>query len=151
MLFLFCKLQHSDANNIAQGSFGGHPGPGRGCTSSCRVLSNLMLSAFNSIMQLDQPLPGMLANVCVHIQQDFHEGSTACTYACASWCTQEKGYSGDNSYALSKLASMMFTTELADVMKAQGVTVNCLDPGTVNTKLLIAGWGACGIDIKVQH
>ena len=62
---------------------------------------------------------------------------------------QEKGYSGDDSYALSKLASMMFTYDLADLMKPKGVTVNCLDPGTVNTKLLIAGWGACGIDIKV--
>ncbi len=62
---------------------------------------------------------------------------------------QEKGYSGDDSYALSKLASMMFTYDLAELMKPKGVTVNCLDPGTVNTKLLIAGWGACGIDIKV--
>ena len=62
---------------------------------------------------------------------------------------QEKGYSGDDSYALSKLASMMFTYDLAEFMKPKGVTVNCLDPGTVNTKLLIAGWGACGIDIKV--
>ncbi|DBA70502.1 TPA: hypothetical protein ACH3X2_011903 [Trebouxia sp. C0005] len=61
---------------------------------------------------------------------------------------QEKGYSGDDSYALSKLASMMFTYDLAELMKPKGVTVNCLDPGTVNTKLLIAGWGACGIDIK---
>ena len=23
-----------------------------------------------------------------------------------------------------------------------------MDPGTVNTKMLIAGWGACGIDIE---
>ncbi len=44
---------------------------------------------------------------------------------------------------------MMFTYDLAELMKPKGVTVNCLDPGTVNTKLLIAGWGACGIDIKV--
>lgn len=33
----------------------------------------------------------------------------------------------------------MFTYELADIMKPKGVTVNCLDPGTVNTKMLIAG------------
>lgn len=61
---------------------------------------------------------------------------------------QEKGYSGDDSYALSKLASMMFTYDLAELMKSRSVTVNCLDPGTVNTKLLIAGWGACGINVK---
>ena len=26
--------------------------------------------------------------------------------------------------------------------------VNCLDPGTVNTKMLLAGWGPCGIPIS---
>lgn len=52
---------------------------------------------------------------------------------------QEKGFSSHNSYSLSKLAAMMFTYELADIMKPSGVTVNCLDPGTVNTKMLIAG------------
>ena len=34
---------------------------------------------------------------------------------------------------------MMFTFDLAEIMKPKGVTVNCLDPGTVNTKMLIAG------------
>lgn len=52
---------------------------------------------------------------------------------------QEKGFSSHNSYSLSKLASMMFTCDLAERMKPKGVTVNCLDPGTVNTKMLIAG------------
>ena len=52
---------------------------------------------------------------------------------------QEKGFSSHNSYSLSKLAAMMFTYELAAIMKPRGVTVNCLDPGTVNTKMLIAG------------
>ncbi|KAL3130781.1 hypothetical protein ABBQ38_000124 [Trebouxia sp. C0009 RCD-2024] len=61
---------------------------------------------------------------------------------------QEKGFSSHDSYSLSKLASMMFTFDLAEIMKPKGVTVNCLDPGTVNTKMLIAGWGACGIDVK---
>lgn len=52
---------------------------------------------------------------------------------------QEKGFSSHSSYSLSKLAAMMFTYELAAIMKPRGVTVNCLDPGTVNTKMLIAG------------
>lgn len=26
--------------------------------------------------------------------------------------------------------------------------VNCLDPGTVNTKMLLAGWGPCGINVS---
>lgn len=62
---------------------------------------------------------------------------------------QERGFSSHNSYSLSKLASQFFTRDLAEILKPNGVTVNCLDPGTVNTKMLFAGWGACGIDIKV--
>ena len=52
---------------------------------------------------------------------------------------QEKGFSSHASYSLSKLAMMMYTIDLSEIMKPKGVTVNCLDPGTVNTKMLIAG------------
>ena len=62
---------------------------------------------------------------------------------------QEQGFSGHDAYALSKLAMQMFTKDLAEIAKPRGITVNCLDPGTVNSKLLDAGWGMCGIDIKV--
>ena len=45
----------------------------------------------------------------------------------------------------------LYTFRLAELLKASGskVTVNTCDPGTVNTKMLYAGWGACGIDLKV--
>ena len=62
---------------------------------------------------------------------------------------QEKGFSSHHSYSLSKLASQFFTKDLADRVKSRGITANCLDPGTVNTKMLYAGWGPCGISIKV--
>jgi NAD(P)-dependent dehydrogenase (short-subunit alcohol dehydrogenase family) len=62
---------------------------------------------------------------------------------------QEKGFSSHNSYGLSKLAMMCFTRDLASIEENRGVTANCLDPGTVNTKMLYAGWGPCGIDLKV--
>ena len=52
---------------------------------------------------------------------------------------QEKGFSSHNSYSLSKLAMMMYTFDLSEIMRPKGVTVNCLDPGTVNTKMLLAG------------
>mmetsp|Transcript_16208 Transcript_16208/g.30867 ORF Transcript_16208/g.30867 Transcript_16208/m.30867 type:complete len:444 (+) Transcript_16208:667-1998(+) len=47
----------------------------------------------------------------------------------------------------------MLTFEFADRFKDRGigtdtVTCNCLDPGTVNTKMLLAGWGPCGIDVE---
>ena len=66
-------------------------------------------------------------------------------------CLQEKGFSSHNSYSLSKLAMQLYTFRLAELVKASGskVTVNTCDPGTVNTKMLYAGWGACGIDLKV--
>ena len=62
----------------------------------------------------------------------------------------EEGYSNHKAYSLSKLAVMLFTAELAHRTGSGLPTVNTLDPGTVNTKMLYAGWGACGIDIKVS-
>jgi len=61
---------------------------------------------------------------------------------------QEKGFDEHNAYSLSKLAVMMITAEQAERLGQNPPTVNCLDPGTVNTKMLIAGWGACGISIE---
>ncbi len=44
----------------------------------------------------------------------------------------------------------MHAMELAERLKSKmpHVTANTLDPGTVNTKMLLAGWGACGIDVS---
>ena len=48
----------------------------------------------------------------------------------------------------------MFTVGLADRLRASSdprfSAVKCLtmDPGTVNTKMLLAGWGACGIPLS---
>lgn len=61
-----------------------------------------------------------------------------------------RGFSNYGAYSLSKLAVMLFTAELAARVGAGPPTVNTLDPGTVNTKMLYAGWGPCGIDIKVR-
>lgn len=63
---------------------------------------------------------------------------------------QERGFSSHDSYSLSKLAMQLFTKELADRLGSSPVTANCLDPGTVNTKMLYAGWGACGIDLQAS-
>ena len=64
---------------------------------------------------------------------------------------QERGFSSHNSYSLSKLAMMLFTAELAARKEGRGAaSINCLDPGTVNTKMLYAGWGPCGMDVKVS-
>lgn len=62
---------------------------------------------------------------------------------------QERGFSGHNAYSVSKLANLMYSIELAPLMKARGVTVNCVHPGVVATNVLRDGWGGGGIDAKV--
>lgn len=64
---------------------------------------------------------------------------------------QKGGWSSYASYGMSKRLMAMFSLELANrVTEEAGVNaplvVSC-DPGTVNTKMLLAGWGACGIDV----
>ncbi len=50
-----------------------------------------------------------------------------------------RAYSGMGAYARSKLANVLFTTELARRLAGTGVTVNSLHPGVVRT-----GWGRDG-------
>jgi NAD(P)-dependent dehydrogenase (short-subunit alcohol dehydrogenase family) len=54
----------------------------------------------------------------------------------------EQYFDGFQAYALSKLGIVLFTHELAKRLKGSDVTVNCLHPGVVKTKLLRAGFGA---------
>jgi NAD(P)-dependent dehydrogenase (short-subunit alcohol dehydrogenase family) len=66
---------------------------------------------------------------------------------------QNRSYSADASYSESKLLDAMLSMEMADRLQKAGfgtnqITCNCLDPGTVNTKMLLAGWGACGIHVE---
>ena len=51
-----------------------------------------------------------------------------------------KDFSPYDAYALSKLANVLFTVELAERLKDSGMTVNCLHPGVIGTKLLRAGF-----------
>jgi len=58
---------------------------------------------------------------------------------------------GHRAYSLSKLCNQVFTYQLAGRLAGRGAgapTANCLDPGTVNTKMLLAGWGPCGIPLS---
>jgi NAD(P)-dependent dehydrogenase (short-subunit alcohol dehydrogenase family) len=56
----------------------------------------------------------------------------------------EKHFSAYEAYSLSKLCNVLFTYELAERLKGNGITVNCLHPGVIDTKLLKAGWGMGG-------
>ena len=52
----------------------------------------------------------------------------------------EKGYNPYDAYALSKFADITFTYTLARKISATGITVNCLHPGVVDTKMLREGF-----------
>lgn len=56
----------------------------------------------------------------------------------------EKGYTAVNAYAKSKTALIMFTYLLAKKLQDKNITVNCLHPGVINTKLLRSAFGAGG-------
>jgi NAD(P)-dependent dehydrogenase (short-subunit alcohol dehydrogenase family) len=60
----------------------------------------------------------------------------------------ERHYDGYNAYALSKLALILFTYRLAEEPSTAGVTVNCLHPGVINTKLLRTGFGPGGASVE---
>jgi NAD(P)-dependent dehydrogenase (short-subunit alcohol dehydrogenase family) len=77
-------------------------------------------------------------------------------------------YSAHSSYAHSKLGDLLFTVQLSRLLSSYRPPeevlsrttsaplllenlrrIQCLtmDPGTVNTKMLLAGWGPCGIPV----
>lgn len=66
---------------------------------------------------------------------------------------KKRRYSTHRAYSESKLLDAMLTMEFAHLFESSGfgtdrITCNCLDPGTVNTKMLLAGWGPCGVDVE---
>ena len=65
---------------------------------------------------------------------------------------EQGGWSSHKSYSQSKLLMAAFSFELSQRITAEkDALVLCCDPGTVNTKMLLVGWGECGIDISVAN
>merc|ERR1711973_361583 len=58
----------------------------------------------------------------------------------------ESSFSSHSSYSNSKLCCRMLASYWA--AKFPRVVVTSLDPGTVNTKMLLEGWGPCGIPLS---
>ncbi|MHA2100495.1 MAG: SDR family NAD(P)-dependent oxidoreductase [Candidatus Kariarchaeaceae archaeon] len=56
----------------------------------------------------------------------------------------QKRFSPTGMYSTTKLLNILFTYKLADLVKDSNITVNCLHPGVINTKLLRAFWGGGG-------
>lgn len=59
----------------------------------------------------------------------------------------EKYFDSYQAYSVSKLENVLFTYKLSRLLKDDGITVNCLHPGVINTKLLHAGWGMGGANL----
>lgn len=55
-------------------------------------------------------------------------------------------FNGSKAYSDSKLAMILFTFKLD--REIEGLTVNALHPGVINTKLLKKGWGAGGSSVE---
>jgi len=53
-----------------------------------------------------------------------------------------------SAYALSKLANVLFSNELAHLLNKTSVTSNSLHPGVITTKLLYAGFGISGSTLE---
>ncbi len=61
----------------------------------------------------------------------------------------EAGYKAWHAYKLSKFSNIVATYELAEKLEGSGVTVNCLHPGVVDTKMLHSAFPtAQGISIE---
>lgn len=57
-------------------------------------------------------------------------------------------FDGMKEYSLSKLCSVLFTYKLARILEKFGITVNCLHPGVINTRMLIKTWGKIGSPVE---
>jgi NAD(P)-dependent dehydrogenase (short-subunit alcohol dehydrogenase family) len=60
----------------------------------------------------------------------------------------EKGYKGAKAYSQSKLATVLFTYELARKLQGTGVSANCLHPGVVSTNFGSGVSGAFGVMVR---
>jgi NAD(P)-dependent dehydrogenase (short-subunit alcohol dehydrogenase family) len=63
----------------------------------------------------------------------------------------ERSYRGFRGYGRSKLANILFTFELARRLEGTNVTANCVQPGTVRTRLGHDAGGLLGLGIRLYR
>jgi NAD(P)-dependent dehydrogenase (short-subunit alcohol dehydrogenase family) len=82
------------------------------------LLTNLLL----------EPLKGSGQGRIINVASGSHWGCPGINFQDLQW---EKGYSGKEAYAQSKLAVVLFTYELDRRLRGTGTTANAADPGNV--------------------
>jgi NAD(P)-dependent dehydrogenase (short-subunit alcohol dehydrogenase family) len=89
------------------------------------------MAYFVLAQMLRAPLSAAAPSRVVNTASDAHKGATL-DFADLQLA---KGYRGLKAYGRSKLCNILFTRELARRWAGTGVTVNCLHPGFVATRL----------------
>ncbi|XP_039279514.1 retinol dehydrogenase 13 [Nilaparvata lugens] len=86
------------------------------------LLTNLLLD------KLKASAPSRIITLCDSV---YHKGVIN-----TEDLNSDREYDGEKAYYQSKLANMLFTQKLSRDLQGSGVTVNSVDPGTVDTELL---------------
>ncbi len=61
----------------------------------------------------------------------------------------EKSYSGFKVYSMSKLANLLFTRKLSQILEPEGITVNALHPGVVSSNFASGNGSVTDVLLKV--
>jgi len=92
-------------------------------------------------------------DIRIVVASSISQSSSISNWEDVAFYEQER-FSSHKTYSESKLLVAMLTYEMSQRLQSsklnkekKNTTMNCLDPGTVNTKMLLAGWGYCGIDV----
>ena len=111
------------------------------------VLTSMMLPMLIDHHEKDQK---RVEEIRIVVASSISQSSTISNWDDVAFY-ERQSFSSHKTYSESKLMVAMLTYEMSKRLKSKGldyITVNCLDPGTVNTKMLLAGWGPCGIDVE---
>jgi retinol dehydrogenase 14 len=110
-----------------------------------RVFAVNHLAHFSLTLQLLPLLLGSPQGRVVTVSSVAHVNSPRIDF---SDIEEINSYIDYSAYALSKLANVLFSNELARRLEHTHVTSNSLHPGAVSTKLLHAGFGTTGLDVE---
>ena len=111
---------------------------GVACPSYCESVDGIEqtfavnhLAGFHLANRLTPLLEANAPSRIVVVASQIHAGNFKGDFE-----TKEPDYNGYTVYEESKLANVLFTYELARKLEGKQVTVNCLHPGVIQTKLL---------------